>query len=535
MSMIFIVSDFVTARRRAREPGARAARAQARRDRRRPEDPRGDASCRPAAATCTCAMSSRAGASRSGSAAGARARYAAAARQRREALARAFYRVPMDHVFVPTDRQSRAAGAVAVCQETSVIKRGQPPFFAQTRGQPGAWDGCPDCSQTNAAVRFDRAGAPAVFAQPAQAPVVHASVDRTADLGRRTASTYAIDIVCAPGVDILSDDLAKEKLRLNGLDVVGSDRRRRPTPTNDDAPTALRADDLSRRSRRRSRSSRCPRAITSGARASGCRTSPRPARSRSLPLAIAFRSTLARTSRHCRAARRRRPRPRHPVFARPRDRPGACGGLARAGWRSSRRRAGAAADAGSQAGAPPRRRGRTSGRRSSGCGARRVHDRGATAGPTTRSARRPRSTSRRARRRAGAEPDAPREVRRARSRARNAASRARRSPRCCPTATTRATGRRTRCRRRRPAATAIDRRAGARRRLGDAVPRIRDTAGGSRRRSRCRAAQVARALAVRRVHRRSVLGASFRYRASVFGACPSRRWRCRRRRSPAWR
>jgi uncharacterized protein (DUF58 family) len=33
----------------------------------------------------------------------ARADYAAAARARREALARSFYRVPMDHVFVPTD------------------------------------------------------------------------------------------------------------------------------------------------------------------------------------------------------------------------------------------------------------------------------------------------------------------------------------------------------------------------------------------------------------------------------------------------
>jgi len=33
----------------------------------------------------------------------ARARYAVAIRERRERLARAFYRVPMDHVFVPTD------------------------------------------------------------------------------------------------------------------------------------------------------------------------------------------------------------------------------------------------------------------------------------------------------------------------------------------------------------------------------------------------------------------------------------------------
>lgn len=34
---------------------------------------------------------------------GARERFAAAARTRREALARAFYRVPMDHAFVPTE------------------------------------------------------------------------------------------------------------------------------------------------------------------------------------------------------------------------------------------------------------------------------------------------------------------------------------------------------------------------------------------------------------------------------------------------
>ena len=34
---------------------------------------------------------------------GARAGFVAAVRARREALARAFYRVPMDHVFVPTD------------------------------------------------------------------------------------------------------------------------------------------------------------------------------------------------------------------------------------------------------------------------------------------------------------------------------------------------------------------------------------------------------------------------------------------------
>ena len=35
--------------------------------------------------------------------------------------------------------------------------------------------------------------------------------------------TFTVDIVCDRGVDILLDDLAKEKLRVNGLDIVGND------------------------------------------------------------------------------------------------------------------------------------------------------------------------------------------------------------------------------------------------------------------------------------------------------------------------
>jgi hypothetical protein len=60
-------------------------------------------------------------------------------------------------------------------------------------------------------------------ASPAQVPVrVRAAVDRTAIwVGDRV--TYTIDIVCNRGVEILLDDLAKEKLRVTGLDIVGSD------------------------------------------------------------------------------------------------------------------------------------------------------------------------------------------------------------------------------------------------------------------------------------------------------------------------
>ena len=60
-------------------------------------------------------------------------------------------------------------------------------------------------------------------ALPAQLPLkVRATTDRTAIwVGDRV--TYTVDIVCDRGVDILLDDLAKEKLRVNGLEIVSTD------------------------------------------------------------------------------------------------------------------------------------------------------------------------------------------------------------------------------------------------------------------------------------------------------------------------
>jgi hypothetical protein len=62
-------------------------------------------------------------------------------------------------------------------------------------------------------------------AQPAPAAVplqVRSGVDRTALwVGDRV--TYWVDLVCAPNVDILLDDVSKEKLRLTGLELVSSD------------------------------------------------------------------------------------------------------------------------------------------------------------------------------------------------------------------------------------------------------------------------------------------------------------------------
>lgn len=60
---------------------------------------------------------------------------------------------------------------------------------------------------------------PALAADQVQA---RSSVDRTA-MWVADRVTYTVDLVCAPGVDILLDDLAKEKLRVNGLEIVGTD------------------------------------------------------------------------------------------------------------------------------------------------------------------------------------------------------------------------------------------------------------------------------------------------------------------------
>jgi hypothetical protein len=51
---------------------------------------------------------------------------------------------------------------------------------------------------------------------------VSSSVDRTA-MWVADRLTFTVDIVCDRGVDILLDDLAKEKLRVNGLEIIGSD------------------------------------------------------------------------------------------------------------------------------------------------------------------------------------------------------------------------------------------------------------------------------------------------------------------------
>jgi hypothetical protein len=74
-------------------------------------------------------------------------------------------------------------------------------------------------------IRLQAAPAPAP-APPPPAPsrdvVVKATVDRTAVwVGDHV--TYTVDIICKPGFDILEDDLSKDHLKLEGLDVLSTE------------------------------------------------------------------------------------------------------------------------------------------------------------------------------------------------------------------------------------------------------------------------------------------------------------------------
>ncbi len=104
MSVVFIVSDFMTDDDvlESRELAMLAARhdviAVV------PEDPAGACAAGRRRLHAACATSRSGREVALGLSDRARRRYAEAARERRDALTRAFYRVPMDHVFVPTDQ-----------------------------------------------------------------------------------------------------------------------------------------------------------------------------------------------------------------------------------------------------------------------------------------------------------------------------------------------------------------------------------------------------------------------------------------------
>jgi hypothetical protein len=91
-----------------------------------------------------------------------------------------------------------------------------------------------------------RAGMPVAHAQVRDIEV-RTSLDQTA-MWVADHVTYTITIVCKKGVDILADDLSKDKLHVEGLEIVGSDSNRvtdrddRTTSTFSYELTAYRVD-----------------------------------------------------------------------------------------------------------------------------------------------------------------------------------------------------------------------------------------------------------------------------------------------------
>lgn len=91
---------------------------------------------------------------------------------------------------------------------------------------------CGICSVTAAAQVADGNGPAAgtrhevARPEPAQKPVeIRTSVSRTAVwVGDRV--TYTVDLRCAPNVDVLSDDLLKERLRIEGGEIVSAESER---------------------------------------------------------------------------------------------------------------------------------------------------------------------------------------------------------------------------------------------------------------------------------------------------------------------
>ena len=79
-------------------------------------------------------------------------------------------------------------------------------------------------------VIWSLAVAGAAAAQPTQGDVtVRTSLDRTA-MWVADRVTYTVEIACKRGVDLLADDLSRDKLKTEGLEVIGGETARRSAP-----------------------------------------------------------------------------------------------------------------------------------------------------------------------------------------------------------------------------------------------------------------------------------------------------------------
>ena len=65
---------------------------------------------------------------------------------------------------------------------------------------------------------------------------VRTSIDRTA-IWVADRLTYTIELTCRRGIDVVADDLSRDKLKTEGLDIIGSETDSRSAP---DVRTAAR-------------------------------------------------------------------------------------------------------------------------------------------------------------------------------------------------------------------------------------------------------------------------------------------------------
>jgi hypothetical protein len=72
------------------------------------------------------------------------------------------------------------------------------------------------------------AGTPAQNAASADVQV-RTSLDRTA-VWVADPVTYTVTLTCAPGIDVLDDDLSRDKVKLDGLEITGTEATRDPGP-----------------------------------------------------------------------------------------------------------------------------------------------------------------------------------------------------------------------------------------------------------------------------------------------------------------
>jgi hypothetical protein len=130
-------------------------------------------------------------------------------------------------------RRMRWTGAAMMVVMSAALSAAASVAAAQTAPQDG---GVPKAPASRAAAQKQDAKQ-----KPAQAPTpppaapaevqVRTLLDRTA-VWVADPVTYTVTLTCAPGIDVLDDDLSRDKVKLDGLEITGTESARDAGPNN---------------------------------------------------------------------------------------------------------------------------------------------------------------------------------------------------------------------------------------------------------------------------------------------------------------